>query len=89
MAAAERPERTVRVVVEWPGSPSNGSASPLSALVPPTPTTSVRSSSVSTCVGGSPPGMTAAGTQVSPGLGVRKRLWKKTPDGPGVQKPSA
>ena len=87
VAAAERPGPTVRVVVEWPGSPSDGSASPLSAPVPPTPTASVRSCSVSTCVGGSPRGMTTAGTKVSPGLGVQKRLWKKKPHGPGVQKP--
>ena len=31
--------------------------------------------------------MTAAGTQVSPGLKVRQRLWKKKPDAPGNQKP--
>ena len=72
---------------KWPGSPRDGSTSPLSSPVLSTPTASVPSSSVSTCIGGSPPGMTTGGTHVSPGLGVQKHLWQKKPDGPGVQKP--
>ena len=90
VAAAERPIREVRVVVEWdpdmhapvPSSPSAASPRP-----PATPAVSNRSSSTSTSVGASPPGMTAAGTQVSPGLKVRQRLWKKKPDAPGYHKP--
>ena len=89
-AAAERPERSVKVVVEWavpppmPPSPSSP-LSPVSPLSAP----SARSSSAHTVSTGcgSPPGMMTSSTQVSPGLKVRKQVWKPKTDGTGPQKP--
>ena len=65
VAAAERPVWEVRVVVEWdPDMPAPVAVSPCasSPRAPATPAVSNRSSSTSTGIGMSPPGMPAAGT---------------------------
>ena len=89
-AAAERPERSVKVVVEWvvpppmPPSPS----SPLSPVSPLSAPSAHSSSAHTVSTGcGSPPGMTTSSTQVSPGLKVRKEVWKPKSDGTGLHKP--